>query len=150
MIRRRAFEPSILWRKNIHHWHYPQRNLRFPYPIVKNEMGQGANEETNRDKTSRHSIWEPVLFPCYYSRRLCREVVMMDRARGYSVPIYNTKRAEEKASTETRIVLLAHIVPTLHGENFMAIFTTPSVVIWFSTGTLGIFATLVYVFTMPW
>ena len=30
----------------------------------------------------------------------------------------------------------------------MAIFTTPSVVIWFSTSTLGIFATLVYVFTM--
>ena len=30
----------------------------------------------------------------------------------------------------------------------MAIFTTPSVVIRFSTGTLGIFATLVYVFTM--
>ena len=32
-------------------------------------------------------------------------------------------------------------------ENFMAIFT-PSVVILFSTGTLGIFATLFYVFTM--
>ena len=30
----------------------------------------------------------------------------------------------------------------------MAIFTTLSVVIWFSTGTLGIFATLVYVFTI--
>ena len=30
----------------------------------------------------------------------------------------------------------------------MAIFTTLSVVIWFSTDTLGIFATLVYVFTM--
>ena len=30
----------------------------------------------------------------------------------------------------------------------MAIFTTLSVVIWFFTGTLGIFATLVYVFTM--
>ena len=30
----------------------------------------------------------------------------------------------------------------------MEIFTTPSVVIWFSTATLGIFATLVYVFTM--
>ena len=30
----------------------------------------------------------------------------------------------------------------------MAIFTTLSVVILFSTGTLGIFATLVYVFTM--
>ena len=29
----------------------------------------------------------------------------------------------------------------------MAIFTTLSMVIWFSTGTLGIFATLVYVFT---
>ena len=29
----------------------------------------------------------------------------------------------------------------------MAFFTTLSVVIWFSTGTLGIFATLVYVFT---
>ena len=35
-----------------------------------------------------------------------------------------------------------------HGENFIAIFTTPSVVIWFSTGTLGIFATLLYVFTV--
>ena len=35
-----------------------------------------------------------------------------------------------------------------HGENFMAIFTTLIVVIWFSKGTLGIFATLVYVFTM--
>ena len=35
-----------------------------------------------------------------------------------------------------------------HGENFMAIFTALSVVIWLSTGTLGIFATLVYVFTM--
>ena len=30
----------------------------------------------------------------------------------------------------------------------MAIFTTLSLVIWFSTGTLGIFATLFYVFTM--
>ena len=30
----------------------------------------------------------------------------------------------------------------------MAIITTLSVVIWFSTGTLGILATLVYVFTM--
>ena len=30
----------------------------------------------------------------------------------------------------------------------MAIFTTLSVVIWFSTDTLGIFATLFYVFTM--
>ena len=30
----------------------------------------------------------------------------------------------------------------------MAIFTIHSVVIWFSTGTLGIFATLVYLFTM--
>ena len=29
----------------------------------------------------------------------------------------------------------------------MAIFTTLSVVIWFFTGSLGIFATLVYVFT---
>ena len=30
----------------------------------------------------------------------------------------------------------------------MIIFITLSVVIWFSTGTLGIFATIVYVFTM--
>ena len=36
----------------------------------------------------------------------------------------------------------------LHGENFMAIFTTLNVVIWFSTGTLGFFATIVYVYTM--
>ena len=35
---------------------------------------------------------------------------------------------------------------SVHEENFMAIFTTLSVVIWFSTTTLGIFATLVYVF----
>ena len=40
------------------------------------------------------------------------------------------------------------VVVTVHGENFMAIFTTLSVVIWFSTGTLGIFATIVYVFIM--
>ena len=40
----------------------------------------------------------------------------------------------------------AHEYPL--GENFMAIFTTLSVVIWFSTGTLGIIATVVYVFTM--
>ena len=30
----------------------------------------------------------------------------------------------------------------------MAIFTTLSMVVWFSAGTPGIFATLVYVFTM--
>ena len=36
----------------------------------------------------------------------------------------------------------------LYGENFMACCTTLSVVIWFSTGTLGSFATLVYLFTM--
>ena len=36
----------------------------------------------------------------------------------------------------------------VHGENFMVIFTTLSVVIWFSTGTLGILATLIYVSTM--
>ena len=36
----------------------------------------------------------------------------------------------------------------VHGENFMAIFIKLSVVIWFSTSTLGIFATLGYVFTM--
>ena len=36
----------------------------------------------------------------------------------------------------------------VYGQNFMAIFTTLSAVIWFSTGTLGILATLVYVFTM--
>ena len=40
------------------------------------------------------------------------------------------------------------LATVLHGENFMAIFNTLSVVIWFSTGTLRIFATLFYVFTM--
>ena len=34
----------------------------------------------------------------------------------------------------------------IHGQNFMAIFTTLRVVFWFST--LGIFTTLVYIFTM--
>ena len=37
---------------------------------------------------------------------------------------------------------------TVHGENLVAIFTTLSAVIWFSTDTVEIFATLVYVFTM--
>ena len=37
---------------------------------------------------------------------------------------------------------------SVQGENFMAIFTTLGVVIGLSTGTLGIFATLVYVLTM--
>ena len=41
-----------------------------------------------------------------------------------------------------------NLIYGLNWENCMAIFTTRSVVIWFSTGTLGIFATLVYVFTM--
>ena len=44
--------------------------------------------------------------------------------------------------------MVFHMPVMLHGENFMAIFTALSVVIWFSTGSLGIFATLVYVFTM--
>ena len=42
---------------------------------------------------------------------------------------------------------IIHTYP-MHAEYFMAIFTTLSVVIRFSTGALGIFATLVYVFTM--
>ena len=36
----------------------------------------------------------------------------------------------------------------MHGENFIAIFITLNVVIWFSTGTLGIFSKFIYVFTM--
>ena len=36
----------------------------------------------------------------------------------------------------------------LQGENFMAIFTTRSVVVLFSASTLETFATLMYVFTM--
>ena len=47
---------------------------------------------------------------------------------------------------KNRTIIIINII--LHEENVMAIFTTLSVVIWFSTGTLGIFATLVYVFTM--
>ena len=43
---------------------------------------------------------------------------------------------------------IMYLIIIVHEENFMAIFTTLSVVIWFSTGTLGIFATLFYVFTM--
>ena len=46
------------------------------------------------------------------------------------------------------IIINSFVWYSLHGENFMAIFTTISVVIWFSTGTLGIFGTLVYVFTI--
>ena len=45
-------------------------------------------------------------------------------------------------------VTFSRVLASIHGENFMAIFTTLSVVIWFSTGTLGIFAALVYVFNM--
>ena len=41
-----------------------------------------------------------------------------------------------------------YFLVSVHGQNFMASFTTLSMVICFSMGTLGIFATLVYVFTM--
>ena len=40
------------------------------------------------------------------------------------------------------------IIEVLPGENFMAIFTTLGMVLCFSMCTLGIFATLVYIFTM--
>ena len=54
---------------------------------------------------------------------------------------------DEKAShVHIRWRFVTSEVP--HGENFMAIFTTLSVVIRFSTGTLEIFPTLVYVFTL--
>ena len=54
----------------------------------------------------------------------------------------------KKKNLETKCVTTSSGLLYIHGENFMAIFTTPSVVIWFSASTLGIFATLVYVFTM--
>ena len=44
--------------------------------------------------------------------------------------------------------LTLKLTDVVHEEDFMAIFTTLSVVIWFSTGILGIFAKLVYVFTI--
>ena len=48
----------------------------------------------------------------------------------------------------SKIFKIRFCYSNIHGENLMAIFTILSMVIWFSTGTLGIFATLVYVFTM--
>ena len=58
-----------------------------------------------------------------------------------------------KNSSSRAIQVIVEVLPppaarnVTHGENIMAIFTTRSVVIWFSTGTLGILATLVYIFT---
>ena len=57
---------------------------------------------------------------------------------------YNLFSSNYILVTHSHIFVNAYV----HGENFMAIFTTPSVVIWFSAGTAEIFATLVYVFTM--
>ena len=54
----------------------------------------------------------------------------------------------ERVVASLYTILLMNINFLLHGENFMAIFTTLSMVICFSMGILGIFATLVYVFTM--
>ena len=58
------------------------------------------------------------------------------------------KRESERARKREREREKSQKREFLHGENFTAIFTTLSVVIWFSTGTLGIFATLFNVFTM--
>ena len=58
------------------------------------------------------------------------------------------EREREKERDHPDPLRPKYVNSNVHGENFMAIFTTLSVVIWFSTGTLGIFATLVYVFTM--
>ena len=59
-----------------------------------------------------------------------------------------TNRFKNIKSSISFFLRLNIFLLTLHGENFMAIFTTLSIVICFSMGTLGIFATLVYVFTM--
>ena len=47
----------------------------------------------------------------------------------------------------SRQVFVCYLSAAIHGENFMAIFTTLCVVIWFSTSILGIFVTLFYVIT---
>ena len=59
------------------------------------------------------------------------------------------KNYEEHLRHHRQILIeLSRNAPYVHGENFMAIFTTLSIVIFFSMGTLGIFATLVYVFAI--
>ena len=74
---------------------------------------------------------------------ICRIIFKIEavlaRTKNFHVPAIS---AREYFSYAT--VNFTHV----HGENFMAIFTTLSMVIWFPTGTLEIFATLVYVFTM--
>ena len=56
----------------------------------------------------------------------------------------------EKSFFLNNILLLLFLmrIKVMYGENFMTIFTTLSAVIWFSPDPLGIFATLVYVFTI--
>ena len=49
----------------------------------------------------------------------------------------------QKSNQDKNIKILCFSHFSLHRENFMAIFTTLSVVISISVGTLGIFATLV-------
>ena len=61
----------------------------------------------------------------------------------YSAFLLNTSRNAGEQKFHER-----SLQTCVHEENFMAIFTTLSVVIWLSTSTLGIFATPVYVFTM--
>ena len=55
-----------------------------------------------------------------------------------------TTSLEFESGVAIDVTVQAHV----HGENLMAIFITLRAVIFFSTGTLEIFATLVYVFTM--
>ena len=55
---------------------------------------------------------------------------------------------EKLFDVSTKLLLRVSQKQVTYRENFMAIFTTLSVVIWVSTGTLGILATLVYAFTM--
>ena len=93
----------------------------------------GSNDKTRKTRVA--NTMDKI-----YRSKYIREYIQIFRQKVVKIMItgFNVENIS--------VCILKYLI--IHWENFMAIFTTLSVVIWFSTGTLGIFATLFYVFTM--
>ena len=110
-------------------------------------------------KFSQHMIFadDTRIYPSYLSSELDRGINLIAHDVGV-MPVTPPVTALSWTTLNPRISYLGRrafichgglmFFSSVHGENFMEIFTTHSVIIRFSTGTLGIFAILVYVFTM--
>ena len=113
---------------------------------------QKSRKCTRRDKRKGEEFTR-VLRTAADSRARSKEIHVSFASAGKGTNVLASSVWIRDSYQLSHLSIHSHIFYTvnsriLHEENFMAIFTTVSVVIWFSTGTLGIFATLVYVYTM--